>query len=146
MEQLESCGLLEKTTLISLADMSELNFLYEGRISVKLGTANDLAYKVRFVADVILDVEGTGLSASDRGTLDASHQYTDGTGYVTFQSAVSTRPRPDRTACRRRNRQRSRRNWRGRTAGGRINPYTMQKPLPAAGEFPPPRGQRSLLL
>ena len=90
MEQLESCGLLEKTTLISLADMSELNFLYEGRISVKLGTANDLAYKVRFVADVILDVEGSGLSASDRGTLDASHQYTDGTGYVTFQSAVST--------------------------------------------------------
>ena len=72
MEQLESCGLLEKTTLISLADMSELNFLYEGRISVKLGTANDLAYKVRFVADVILDVEGSGLSASDRGTLDAA--------------------------------------------------------------------------
>ena len=90
MQQLDENGLLAATTSLSLADMSELNFLYDGRVLVQLGTANDLDYKIKFAANVILDVAGSGLSATDQGTMDVSHQYSDGTPYLTFQAATPT--------------------------------------------------------
>lgn len=48
-------------------------------MSVQLGTANNLDYKIRFAAYIILDTGGDGLASSDRGTLDVSDQQTDGT-------------------------------------------------------------------
>lgn len=89
-QQLEESALLDKTTSITLTDLSELHFLYDDRITVQLGTANDLDYKIRFAAQVILDVAGSGLSATDRGTLDASNQYADGTPYLSFNSTAPT--------------------------------------------------------
>lgn len=87
LDALRSEGLLDGVTMVSLLDMSELNFLYEGRISVKLGTANNLAYKLRLAGATILDTEGKGLTATDRGTLDVSYQRSDGEIWAYFQAA-----------------------------------------------------------
>lgn len=96
MEQLEAYGLQDNVSVITLTDVSELSFLYQGRVSVKLGTANNLEYKIRFAARLILDVEGNGLSATDRGTLDVSRQQSDGSIQATFNSDTST-PAPAQT-------------------------------------------------
>ena len=89
VQQLEDTGLLDGVTLISLQDMEEINFLYQGRVSVVLGTANNLPYKLQIASRIVLDTDGTGLASTDRGTLDVSYQRSDGSivGY-------SRRPRP----------------------------------------------------
>src|SRR5699024_6318789 len=94
MQELDTQGLLEGTTLVSLTDMSELNFLYEGRVSVLVGTANNLEYKIRFAAAILLDVAGSGLSSTDRGTLDVSQQDASGGIRPTFNSAAAPTPTP----------------------------------------------------
>lgn len=90
MEELDTNGILDGISVIDVTDTSELNFLYQGRVSVTLGTANNLDYKIRFAATLILDVDGTGLTASDRGTLDVSRQLEDGNIEATFNSDTST--------------------------------------------------------
>ena len=77
--ELDQYGLLDDTTVLTMQNMTELSFLYQGRVSVQLGTANNLDYKIRFAAYIILDTGGDGLASSDRGTLDVSDQQTDGT-------------------------------------------------------------------
>ena len=77
--KLNQYGLLDGTTVLTMQKMTELSFLYQGRVSVQLGTANNLDYKIRFAAYIILDTGGDGLASSDRGTLDVSDQQTDGT-------------------------------------------------------------------
>ena len=61
VQQLEDTGLLDSVTLISLQDMEEINFLYQGRVSVVLGTANNLPYKLQIASRIVLDTDGTGL-------------------------------------------------------------------------------------
>lgn len=90
MDELDANGLLDGVSVIDLSDLTELNFLYQGRVSVTLGTANNLDYKIRFAATLILDVDGTGLTASDRGTLDVSRQLEDGNIEATFNADTST--------------------------------------------------------
>lgn len=90
MTELDANGILDGVSIIDVTDTSELNFLYQGRVSVTLGTANNLDYKIRFAATLILDVDGTGLTASDRGTLDVSRQLEDGNIEATFNSDTST--------------------------------------------------------
>lgn len=90
MTALEENGLKDGISVIDMTDLSELNFLYQGRVSVTLGTANNLDYKIRFAATLILDVNGTGLTSSDRGTLDVSRQLEDGNIEATFNSDTST--------------------------------------------------------
>lgn len=87
LDGLRTEGLLDGVSIIALTDLSELNFLYQGRVSVKLGTANNLDYKLRLAAAAILDTDGKGLTATDRGTLDVSYQRTDGEIWAYFQSA-----------------------------------------------------------
>lgn len=94
VQNLEDYGLLDGTTLISMQDMSELNFLYQGRISVVLGTDNNLDYKIRMAAYALLDQDGKGLSASDRGTLDVSYQFQDGEIRAYFDPATEATPTP----------------------------------------------------
>lgn len=77
MEELENEGLNDGVTAISIMDLSDLQFTYQGRIQVLLGNSNRLDYKIRLAAVAILDPE-KGLSASDKGTLDVSYQQTDG--------------------------------------------------------------------
>lgn len=96
MEQAQAQGLLDGISVVTLTDVSELSFLYQGRVSVALGTANNMEYKMRFAARLILDVEGNGLSATDRGTLDVSRQQSDGSIQATFNSDTST-PTPEPT-------------------------------------------------
>ena len=90
MKELDANGILDGVSVVDVTDTSELNFLYQGRVSVTLGTANNLDYKIRFAATLILDVDGTGLTASDRGTLDVSRQLEDGNIEATFNSDTST--------------------------------------------------------
>ena len=77
VDKLREQGLLDGTTMMTVRDLSEISFLYEGRISVKLGTTNNLDYKLRLAASAILDTE-KGLAAGDHGTLDVSFQREDG--------------------------------------------------------------------
>ena len=48
--ELDQYGLLDGTTVLTMQNMTELSFLYQGRVSVQLGTANNLDYKIRFAA------------------------------------------------------------------------------------------------
>ena len=97
MGELDQYGLLDGTTVLTMQNMTELSFLYQGRVSVQLGTANNLDYKIRFAAYIILDTGGDGLASSDRGTLDVSDQQTDGTiqpRFLPAENPVATRSRP----------------------------------------------------
>jgi cell division protein FtsQ len=90
MESLTAHDLLDGTGVISLSDLSELSFLYQGRVSVKLGTVNNLDYKMRYAANEILDQDGKGLADTDRGTLDVSYQREDGDIWAYFTPAEDT--------------------------------------------------------
>lgn len=98
LDELEKHGLLEGTTVITMTDMDEISVLYEGRVSVRLGTANNLDYKVRFAAAIILDTRGSGLTSSDRGTLDVSNQKDDGSTEAVFTPAEEPTPTPEPSA------------------------------------------------
>lgn len=84
---METYGILQDVTVISLQDLSEISFLYQGRVSVRLGTINNLDYKMHLSSNTLLDVDGTGISSSDRGTLDVSYQQSDGEIRGYFQLA-----------------------------------------------------------
>lgn len=99
LQELQANGLLRDVTYLALTDPTEINFLYQGRISVKLGTANNLAYKVRLAAAAITDPD-KGLSAADRGTLDVSYQFENGEVRAYFEPADPTQepeqsPKPE---------------------------------------------------
>lgn len=70
---LESSGLKQDVTRIEFEDPEEMAFLYQGRISVLLGTLNELDYKLRLAKYVLLNEDGKGCSATDTGMLDLSH-------------------------------------------------------------------------
>lgn len=95
--ELDQYGLLDGTTVLTMQNMTELSFLYQGRVSVQLGTANNLDYKIRFAAYIILDTSGDGLASSDRGTLDVSDQQTDGTIQPRFLPAENPVATPEPT-------------------------------------------------
>ena len=95
--ELDQYGLLDGTTALTMQNMTELSFLYQGRVSVQLGTANNLDYKIRFAAYIILDTGGDGLASSDRGTLDVSDQQTDGTIQSRFLPAENSVATPEPT-------------------------------------------------
>lgn len=77
LAELEANGLLDGLTAVQLGDLNEFSFVYEDRLKVRLGTSNNLDYKLRLTARVVLAADG--LSASDRGTLDVSHMNEGGT-------------------------------------------------------------------
>ena len=73
MSALDSCGLLGDVTRIEFADTEEMAFLYQDRISVLLGTLNELDYKLKLAEYVLLNQDGKGCAATDTGLLDLSH-------------------------------------------------------------------------
>ena len=97
LSELDQYGLLDGTTVLTMQNMTELSFLYQGRVSVQLGTANNLDDKIRFAAYIILDTGGDGLASSDRGTLDVSDQQTDGTIQPRFLPAENPVATPEPT-------------------------------------------------
>jgi cell division protein FtsQ len=66
--------------------------LYEDRISVLLGTTNELEYKMQFARYLLLNEEGKGCAATDTGVIDCSHVRTDGTIRPTFAQGKATMP------------------------------------------------------
>ena len=73
MTALEGCGLLDDVTRIEFEDTEQMAFLYQDRISVLLGTLNELDYKLKLGQYVLLDSDGKGCAATDTGVLDLSH-------------------------------------------------------------------------
>lgn len=72
--QVQSNALADDLTAIDVASELELSFVYQGRITVRLGTMNQLGYKMQFVAEILKNQ----LASTDRGTLDASNIRDDG--------------------------------------------------------------------
>ena len=71
--KLEEYGMLDDVTRIEFADTDQMAFLYQDRISVLLGTLNDLDYKLDRARYVLTDADGKGVSPTDTGGLDFSH-------------------------------------------------------------------------
>lgn len=84
LEQLERRGLLSGVTRLEYASAEDAAFLYEDRISVRLGTLNELDYKMDYVEYMLRNENGDGCAATDTGTLDCSHIRSDGTVQVIF--------------------------------------------------------------
>ncbi|MCI2046236.1 MAG: FtsQ-type POTRA domain-containing protein [Faecalibacterium sp.] len=100
LDALEKAGLLDAMTAIDLSDTEEITFVYQGRIRVKLGTLNNLDYKMKWSAYILLNQNGDGCSETDTGVLDVSHLRTDGTIRPTFaqgdpNAAPTPIPAPD---------------------------------------------------
>lgn len=74
LEGLEAQELGRDCTAIDLSEENEAYFVYQGRIKVLLGTFNNLEYKLSAAGLLLRNESGEYLSASDRGTLDVSHQ------------------------------------------------------------------------
>lgn len=77
--------LLDQVTALDMTRLTELSFVYDGRVTVLLGTSNSLDYKLQLAQTILTGEEG--LSASDRGTLDVSHIAEDGTIRPVFSPA-----------------------------------------------------------
>ena len=65
---LEKWEIRQDVTQVDVSDSMQLQFWYQGRVLVKLGTENEMSYKIQFVARILTQE----LSVSDQGTLDAS--------------------------------------------------------------------------
>lgn len=76
---LKSRDLFKDVTRIEFADTDQVAFLYQDRVSVLLGTLNELDYKLDFAAYLLHNTDGKGCSETDTGLLDCSHVRSDGT-------------------------------------------------------------------
>ena len=67
-------------------------FLYQGRISVLLGTLNELDYKLRLAKYVLINEDGKGCSPTDTGMLDLSHLSASSSRKFRFAQGEPTLP------------------------------------------------------
>lgn len=81
---LDTLGMRGDVTRIEFADPEEMSFLYQDRISVLLGTLNELDYKLKLAQHVLLNADGSGCAATDTGTLDFTHISMSSTRKFTF--------------------------------------------------------------
>ena len=81
---LDTVGMRGDVTRIEFADPEEMAFLYQDRISVRLGTLNELDYKLKLARHVLLNEDGKGCAATDTGTLDFTHISMSSTRKFTF--------------------------------------------------------------
>lgn len=75
---LEACGLSGEVTSLELGGLTEISFVYQGRVRVLLGTANNLDYKLEWASRLLKNENGEGLLETDKGRLDISHLRSDG--------------------------------------------------------------------
>ena len=71
--KLEEYGLSQDVTRLEVADTEQLAFLYQDRISVLLGTLNDLDYKLDRARYVLTNADGKGCGPTDTGRTGFSH-------------------------------------------------------------------------
>ena len=79
-------------TRVEFADVEQLAFLYQDRISVLLGTLNELDYKLDYAEYMLLNKEGKGCAPTDTGRLDCSHLRTDGSLQAIFAQGSPVLP------------------------------------------------------
>ena len=72
--------------------VSSLAFLYQDRISVLLGTLNDLDYKLDRARYVLTNADGKGCGPTDTGRLDFSHTSASSTRKIYFAQGEPTLP------------------------------------------------------
>lgn len=81
---LNEAGMGADVTRIEFADVDEMAFLYQDRISVWLGTLNELEYKLKLAKHVLLNEDGNGCASTDTGKLDFTHISMSSTRKFTF--------------------------------------------------------------
>ena len=89
---LDSSELGADVTRIEFEDPKQMAFLYQGRISVLLGTLNELDYKLRLAKYVLLNEDGKGCSPTDTGMLDLSHLSASSSRKFRFAQGEPTLP------------------------------------------------------
>lgn len=89
---LDSSELGADVTRIEFEDPEQMAFLYQGRISVLLGTLNELDYKLRLAKYVLLNEGGKGCSPTDTGMLDLSHLSASSSRKFRFAQGEPTLP------------------------------------------------------
>lgn len=89
---LDSSDLGADVTRIEFEDPEQMAFLYQGRISVLLGTLNELDYKLRLAKYVLLNEDGKGCSPTDTGMLDLSHLSASSSRKFRFAQGEPTLP------------------------------------------------------
>ena len=90
--KLDEYGLLQDVTRLEFADTEQLAFLYQDRISVLLGTLNDLDYKLDRARYVLTNADGKGCGPTDTGRLDFSHTSASSTRKIYFAQGDPTLP------------------------------------------------------
>lgn len=90
--KLEEYGLSQDVTRLEVADTEQLAFLYQDRISVLLGTLNDLDYKLDRARYVLTNADGKGCGPTDTGRLDFSHTSASSTRKIYFAQGEPTLP------------------------------------------------------
>ena len=90
--KLEEYGLSQDVTRLEVADTEQLAFLYQDRISVLLGTLNDLDYKLDRARYVLTNADGKGCGSTDTGRLDFSHTSASSTRKIYFAQGEPTLP------------------------------------------------------
>lgn len=78
LELLWTYELKDDCTSIQFGEANELYFIYQNRAKVRLGTFNNLDYKLKFAAYLLHNEDGKGIGDTEQGTLDVSHQLEDG--------------------------------------------------------------------
>ena len=82
--KLEEYGMLDDVTRMEFADTDQMAFLYQDRVSVLLGTRNDLDYKLDRARYVLTNADGKGCAPTDTGRLDFSHVSAGSTRKIYF--------------------------------------------------------------
>lgn len=90
--KLDEYGMLSDVTRIEFADTEQIAFLYQDRISVLLGTLNDLDYKLDRARYVLTNADGKGCGPTDTGRLDFSHTSASSTRKIYFAQGEPTLP------------------------------------------------------
>ena len=92
VSKLEEYGLSQDMTRLEVADTEQLACLYQDRISVLLGTLNDLDYKLDRARYVLTNADGKGCGPTDTGRLDFSHTSASSTRKIYFAQGEPTLP------------------------------------------------------
>ena len=90
--KLEEYGMLDDVTRMEFADTDQMAFLYQDRVSVLLGTRNDLDYKLDRARYVLTNADGKGCGPTDTGRLDFSHTSASSTRKIYFAQGEPTLP------------------------------------------------------
>ena len=85
-DEVDSIRSFDAESQRSVENLQEITLSYQNRLVIKLGTGNNLPYKLQLTGVIVRNDDGNCLSDSDRGTLDVSYVKKDGTIEPVFRS------------------------------------------------------------